>query len=343
MKKYDVAVFIGRFAPFHLGHAEILKESLSLADKVVVLLGSSNQARNIKNPWTAAERAEMIYSTLSADDRERVKIVPIRDYLYNENQWIAQIQHKVVEAIYDNEQPEVDPRVVLVGFKSDSSSYYLNLFPQWDYKEADVDFPYHATKVREYLFSMDNAYKGIVPPAVASYLENFQKTPIFAELKKENEFIDNYKNQWVGAPFPPTFFACDSVVIKSGHILLVRRKGYPGKGLMALPGGFLNQKEDILTGALRELKEETSIALSKDELKKHIEAEKIFDAPGRSLRGRLLSYAYLINLGSGPLPKVKGGDDAAKSFWLPLNEVREREDQFFDDHFHIINYFVNKF
>ena len=125
--------------------------------------------------------------------------------------------------------------------------------------------------------------------------------------------------------------------------MLVRRGKSHGKGLLALPGGFLNQDEKIVDGAIRELKEETAIKVSKEELHKNIACSHVFDSPFRSLRGRSISNAFLINLGDGALPKVKGLDDADKAFWLPLNEVLQRESEFFEDHFYIIQYFINKF
>src|SRR6185312_17484078 len=49
--KADVAVLIGRFQPFHNGHAILLRRALETAPKVVVVLGSSFHARSSKNPF----------------------------------------------------------------------------------------------------------------------------------------------------------------------------------------------------------------------------------------------------------------------------------------------------
>ena len=62
--KFDVAVLIGRFQPFHNGHATLLAKALETADKVLVLLGSARAARNAKNPFIWEERAAMIGATL---------------------------------------------------------------------------------------------------------------------------------------------------------------------------------------------------------------------------------------------------------------------------------------
>ena len=93
---------------------------------------------------------------------------------------------------------------------------------------------------------------------------------------------------------------------------------------------------------MRELKEETGIKLPIPELKKAIVDERVFDHPGRSLRGRTITHAYCFNLGRGDLPQVKGMDDADKAWWMPLDSVYGQKAMFFEDHFHIINYFINR-
>ena len=152
--------------------------------------------------------------------------------------------------------------------------------------------------------------------------------------------VKKYKEAWKAAPFPPTFMTVDAVVVQSGHILLVKRGDMPGKGLWALPGGFLNQGETMLDGAIRELKEETKIKIPVPVLKGSIKDSKTFDAPNRSQRGRTITQAFYIDLGfAEELPKVKGSDDAEKAFWVPFNQVKQ--ELMFEDHWHIIDHFVN--
>jgi bifunctional NMN adenylyltransferase/nudix hydrolase len=158
-------------------------------------------------------------------------------------------------------------------------------------------------------------------------------------LLQEYHMVKKYKESWKAAPFPPTFMTVDAVVVQSGHILLVKRGDMPGKGLWALPGGFLNQEETMLDGAIRELKEETKIKVPVPVLKGSIKGSKTFDAPNRSARGRTITQAFHFDLGVGELPKVKGSDDAEKAFWVPFNQVKQ--EKMFEDHFHIIDNFIN--
>jgi bifunctional NMN adenylyltransferase/nudix hydrolase len=337
MKHFDYCIFIGRFQPFHLAHYELIKEALKQATRVVVVLGSANTAPNVKNPWSVEQREQMLRVSLSEVENKRVICIKMRDYLYNDNLWLTDLQQKVYETVGDGS-------VALIGHEHDRSSYYLKLFPQWTFiPMANIDKYPHATMLRKLYFEGSEDYKKYLPISTAEYLEAFKKLPIYTSLVEESEYLDKYKKAWEKAPFPPTFNTVDAVVIKSGHVLVVRRRGYPGKGLIALPGGFLAQDEKIKEGMLRELKEETAIKLSKQELDDAIADQRVFDHPDRSLRGRTITHAFLVNLKSGPLPQVKGSDDADKAWWMPLSDFYTREKDFFEDHFHIISFFVNRF
>jgi bifunctional NMN adenylyltransferase/nudix hydrolase len=123
----------------------------------------------------------------------------------------------------------------------------------------------------------------------------------------------------------------------------VRRRVHPGKGLLALPGGFLKEDATLEDSMLRELKEETQIKVPAQVLRGSIKTSRAFDYPDRSTRGRTITFAYHIELEPSlkdGLSRVKGGDDAARAFWLPLSALGEKEDEFFEDHIHIIRYFL---
>ncbi len=337
----DALVFIGRFQPFHNGHKAVIDAALEQAHEVVVVVGSSFAARNIRNPFTFQERKAMIeavYPPGRTERTTRVKVVPVSDYPYDDNKWVNAIQ-KIVDDTVPNAQD-----VGLIGHSKDSTSYYLNIFPRW---KNHVEVPnvdgINATDIRNcYLdqwawTAQNNESPNKLPEPVVSLLNsvwnNLQIT------REEFSMVKKYKEAWKAAPFPPTFMTVDAVVVQSGHILLVKRGDMPGKGQWALPGGFLNQDETMLDGAIRELKEETKIKVPVPVLKGSIKGSKTFDAPNRSSRGRTITQAFHIDLGVGELPKVKGSDDAEKAFWVPFNQVKQ--EKMFEDHFHIIDNFIN--
>lgn len=332
-KMRDALVFIGRFQPFHNGHKAVIEAALEQAKEVVVVVGSSFAARNIRNPFTFQERKAMIEAVFPTD---RVKVVPVSDFPYDDNKWVNAIQKIVDETV-----PHAKD-VGLIGHSKDSTSYYLNIFPRWkDHVEVSNVRNINATNIRNiFLQGFTIPYEAdLLPQSVNNMITDFRYKESFTVLRNEYEMVKKYKEAWKSAPFPPTFMTVDAVVIQSGHILLVKRGDMPGKGQWALPGGFLNQEETMLDGAVRELREETKIKVPVPVLKGSIKGSKTFDAPNRSARGRTITQAFLIDLGVGELPKVKGADDAEKAFWVPFNQVKQ--EKMFEDHFHIIDNFIN--
>ncbi|MFX7776483.1 hypothetical protein ABTJ98_20840, partial [Acinetobacter baumannii] len=68
---------------------------------------------------------------------------------------------------------------------------------------------------------------------------------------------------------------------------------------------------------------------------------KIFDHPDRSARGRTITHAYYFDLRLEQLPEVEAADDAAQAVWTPFAQLAAMEASFFDDHFHILDTFLN--
>ncbi len=336
-REYQFGIYIGRFQPFHLGHLQTLKLALERAEQVILILGSHRVAADIRNPWSSQERIEMIRDCLSPEDLNRVHFLPIRDWLYSDNLWLSAVQQKVFEIT------KRSASVVVLGHRKDASSYYLDLFPQWDYLETGSYQNLNSTEIRQaYFGSRNQDYRDRIPGPIAQRLEAFQTCDRYQALCEEYQFIQAYQAAWSKAPYPPIFVTTDAVVVQSGHVLVVRRKASPGMGLIALPGGFLNQDETLIDGMLRELKEETRLKVPLPVLRGSIADSHVFDNPGRSLRGRTITHAYFIQLKAGELPAVKGSDDAEKAWWISLADLYAHEDQIYEDHFQIIQHFVSK-
>lgn len=327
MKKYDIAVFIGRFEPFHNGHLNIIREGLEKADKVVVLVGSSFSPRSYRNPFTFNERMYMINNSINSD---KVFIEPLEDSTYNDGKWIADVQSIVSSYSFDN------CRIALIGHAKDSSSYYLKLFPQWDSINVVSNTNISSTQIRHNYFSNVPIYgHENVPVGTREFLDKFYRSSEYQNIVEEYAFIEHYKKSWDCAPYAPIFVTVDACVVQSGHVLLIQRRARPGRGLWAMPGGFLNANEKIETAVIRELKEETKIDVPVPVLKGSIITSRVFDDPFRSSRGRTITHAFLFDLTSNTkLPKVKGSDDAAVAKWVPIAHI-QREDMY-EDHFDMI-------
>lgn len=350
-KKYNYLVFIGRFQPAHNAHLEIIRYALDLADNVIICIGSAFQPRTPKDPFSAQEREEMISSAFDEDIIHRLFFRYVADKKYNDQQWALDIQDSVQDII-QNEGPS-DAKIGIIGHQKDYSTFYLAMFPQWDFINTDNIQGLHATSIRDYYFNTkwenkagEDIFVEMCEPYlnknIFDFLISFRDTDEFKFIREEFSFIEHYKEKWADSPHPPVFVTCDGVVIQSGHILLVQRRAAPGAGLWALPGGFVDEGETIENAVIRELKEETKLKVPIPVLKGSIKDQRVFDHPLRSLRGRTITHAFLIELNSGPLPPVKGGDDAAKAKWFPISEVMDMSDQLFEDHADIINYFVGR-
>jgi len=355
MKDYSHAVFIARMQPPHLAHIQVIERALDKAERVIIVLGSHRTSPDIRNPWTAKQRSEMVMRCFKYEDSARMHFVAVRDQPYNDTYWMADVHEQVSEIV----RGKSNPRVILVGHKKDRTSFYLEFFPQWNFEDLGFMHKYiNATDIREQYFGEGSKPKGgwtdkhwhdAVHEGVKDYLEKFRDTEDFGKLYAQWDHVKKYKEQWASAPFPPTFVTADAVVVKSGHVLLVRRGRNPGKDMLALPGGFIDEDRTLLDCAIRELMEETQIEITgrslRDQqiLRDSVVGSRVFDHPDRSLRGRTITHAYHIKLpDEGFLPKVKGSDDAAQALWMPIGDLHFHEEEFFEDHLDIIENFINR-
>lgn len=341
--QHDLAVFIGRFQPLHLGHLYAIEQGLKHAKRLLILIGDTGGPRGLKNPWTFEERTRMIWSSLTPEQATRVSFDMVYD-MPSDTEWAGEIQSCV------NAFASVpDKNIVLIGHEKDESSFYLKMFPQW--KHIDTGFEKlsngltrqcSATYIRKMIWDGTMSYaEGLLHRTTMDFLIQHHRNnlEVYRELYEEYAAIQKYRKAWAGSPFPPMFVTTDCVVIQSGHILLIKRNERPGKGLWALPGGFLNQTETITAGALRELREETQIHLQDDVLRRCISKTFVHDRAGgvsEEDRGRIITHVHVIKLDDGkPLPKVKGGDDASEARWVPLGDIDYR--WIFSDHGKIID------
>jgi bifunctional NMN adenylyltransferase/nudix hydrolase len=332
--KYDALVFIGRFQPFHKGHESVIDTAIEKAKEVIIVVGSSFASRSTRNPFTFDERKAMIKAVYPQDN---VKVVPMSDYPYDDNKWVGAVQSTVYSAMKFSPDPL---KIGLIGHEKDGTSYYLKIFPTWGNESVPSVDGIHATDIRESAFENGHFENPAMSLAARETLGKVVPPSDWDRLRYEYKLIKEYQKSWEVAPFAPTFHTTDAVVVQSGHILLVKRKAAPGMGLWALPGGFLNQEEKLVDGCLRELKEETKIKVPLPVLRGSIKDHHVFDHPHRSTRGRTITTAYYIDLGfDDKLPKVTGADDAEKAKWVPFNEVDRTK--MFEDHFFIIDYFLN--
>ena len=335
-KKYDAIVFIGRFQPLHNAHVEIIRKAGELAEKVIIVVGSANQPRTFKNPFSFEERKELIYQNC-VNLVGSLIVESTYDTIYNHDAWAVRVQNIVAK--HTTEESEV----AIIGHKKDETSFYLDMFPQWELIELPSIGNLSASQIRHVYFNEANDPKWfglVVSNSTIEFLQKFAETEEYQQIIRELEFIEKYKSQYSSFPYPPTFVTVDAIVVQSGHVLMIRRRAEPGKGLLALPGGFLDALSDksLENAMIRELREETCLKVPDKVIRGHIENVKVFDSLERSTRGRTITHAFYIKLPDGELPRVKHGSDASSAKWIPISKVNSSE--CYEDHYEIINYFT---
>lgn len=161
------ALFLGRFQPFHKGHLYVIKEILKKNDRVIIAIGSAENNYLPANPFTAAERFEMIDAAMKEAKipAEKYCIIPIRN-INNYQLWVNHVNSyvphytrvytgsKLVRACYEgkyskpSEKNKVGPEIVQL-------KRHLNI---------------SATKVRDTITANKN-WETLVPKAVAKIIK----------------------------------------------------------------------------------------------------------------------------------------------------------------------------
>jgi bifunctional NMN adenylyltransferase/nudix hydrolase len=332
-KRYKVAFIIGRFQIPHKGHNQLFLAADFMADKVIVLVGSANAALSTTNPFTAEQRINML-ARLPALDNVDVEFLPINDYVGHTHRWINAVLGKLDPYVENLAKSDV---VMITHTKEgdENLAQYFSSYHSVQVQSEAVNI--HATDLRDEMFSQNKIVSvDKIERSTLKYLNEFVRTPQFANLLEEHAYLDNY-NKNLLPTFPRNEQCADAVVVQNGHVLLILRADLPGKGQWALPGGFVNCDETVDAACVRELLEETKIKLPENVLKARMADTNgvRFDNPKRSLRGRIITTAFLINLSSSdPLARVRGSDDAAKARWIPLYKLDDMV--LYDDHAYII-------
>lgn len=360
-KEKRKAVIIGRFQPFHNGHAKLITEAMKIAKNIYIQIGSSECYPNIDNPFTYAERKQIIENWIENNVDQcyfNIEILPLPDYRYNDEKWKTEVRSNIDEREGDD--------VWMVGFNKDVDSYWLKEFG-WKVMEIDpvmhMGNPASATNIRKRLFTTNlfglrDMLLGIsgaqyrdggddyYPQETKNFLiDHFLGTEEYSRLKEEWKYYINEIRKFEDYPYKGSMHFCtaDSVVICNNHLLVIERKFAPGKNALAIPGGHKNENETFKACAVRELLEEVKIKVPEKVIRGSIKDNHLFDHPNRCVvfnKPTVAQYIILEPNEDGSLPKVKGQDDANKAFWMPMHLVIENRNRFFDDHYEIVTYFT---
>lgn len=188
-----LAIVIGRFSPPHRGHIlKLFDRARRSCDRALILLGSSFQNGDCKNPFQWEERKiliEMGCTDLLGDCNFHFE--GLRDYPESDSDWVKQVRNIVEDHLEflrfetgENWQP------VLIGGNKDASSFYLKLFPNWSSEvfelEASDEPILSATDVRKGLFEERwSDIEKMTTPSIISWLKNWIDTEEGRRIQEE--------------------------------------------------------------------------------------------------------------------------------------------------------------
>lgn len=339
--KHQATVVVGRFQLPHIAHIGLIKTAIANGDRTVVLIGSAFHARTIKNCFTWTEVESMIRLCLTDEENRKTTFVPIRDY--NDNaKWFEVARKKVREVIGD----EVKDVAVFGHFK-DASSAYLSQMP-WPVEDAGCAVKIDATALRKMLFTSEfagialSAMEQYVPWRVIEYLKAWSVLPFLGDMKAEYEKIQREQKEYGSAYGLTADFVLEfEVEDDDTYVLLVERGRWPGKGLLAIPGGFYDpsKSETLFQCALREALEETQHNIWEKLLRESFVGREFFDAPGRSVRNNIMTMAHHFKMRGKELPSIRESADPGEAFpkFVRKGDLASLENRFFDDHFGILH------
>jgi 8-oxo-dGTP diphosphatase len=111
-------------------------------------------------------------------------------------------------------------------------------------------------------------------------------------------------------PQTPALITDCAVFDANGRVLLVRRGSEPFKAEYALPGGFVDVGETVEAACAREVREETGISISEQNLL----LVGVYSGPDRDPRGHSVSVAFTVRIDRTIEPKP--GSDAESAEWI---------------------------
>jgi len=155
-EKNKIALFIGRFQPFHLGHLRDIKEVSSEVNKVIIAIGSSQESGTEENPYSFEQRKEMIENTLEKENVSNYEIKAVSD-INDDEEWVGHVISIIGKIDF-----------VLTGNEKTK-----RLFEEKEYDVKKVNFleGINGTKIRD-LLKKDKDWKHLVHEEVHKLIKD---------------------------------------------------------------------------------------------------------------------------------------------------------------------------
>ncbi|WP_288174409.1 NUDIX hydrolase [Sporofaciens musculi] len=154
-----------------------------------------------------------------------------------------------------------------------------------------------------------------------SFLEDISRFRGTEERNAKGETLEEFLKAYDPTKYESPSCTTDALIfahsgkpapsLESLSLLMVKRSNHPCIGTWALPGGFVNMRENLSDTARRELEEETGV--------KGLVMEQLatYGSYDRDPRSRVITTAYMALVNEKDV-KVKAGDDAADAAWCKV-------------------------
>lgn len=183
MKPYDVGLICGRFQTFHKGHEKLVETGLLLCDRLLILVGSSQECGTERNPLNINTRTKMLKAVYGDDPN--IMIYGLPD-LTNENdirpEWGKYLLANADRYIYKN------PELMIYGNDESRSAW----FAKEDLKYTTEliinrsELPISATMLRELMVKDDRkGWMALVNPRLHK---------MYDEIRRELMSVEYYQN-----------------------------------------------------------------------------------------------------------------------------------------------------
>lgn len=168
MQKHKVALFIGRFQPFHKGHLYGLKKCLEVGERVLIGIGSSNVALTKDNPYSEDLRRDMIYKVIEKyiDSEKVIDVIAIKD-IPSDSEWVEEVESMIYDLGFKNYE------VVVVS----NNEWVTKLLGQAGFATHQTGLfnrdELEGVKIREMMRAGDEGWKSRVPEEVAKIIFSY--------------------------------------------------------------------------------------------------------------------------------------------------------------------------
>ncbi len=165
-----IALFIGRFQPFHKAHLRDIKDIMSECSQIIIAIGSSEKNDLPENPFSYDERVDMIKKVLINNKISNFSLYPIPD-VGDDKKWVESLISSL---------PKFD--VVYTG--NDWTEKCFKEYSSIKVNKIKLIPEISSTIVREKILK-GNDWKKIVPEEIVEYLQKIKGVERIKKLNRK--------------------------------------------------------------------------------------------------------------------------------------------------------------